>query len=161
MSNRYEYRFSGNNNSPFSGILGILVGVLFILGLFYFLKFLFNLLWILLPVLLIVTAVIDYKVFISYGKWIIRLFQRNWIAGLIAGFLSVAGAPVVTLFLLGKALFQKKIKEARAAQEEQTQGEYVEFEEVDSETLDLPQLEPKKQTRQTSTDDDYEQLFED
>jgi hypothetical protein len=161
MSNRYEYRFSGNNNSPFSGIVGILVGVLFILGLFYFLKFLFNLLWILLPVLLIVTAVIDYKVFISYGKWIIRLFQRNWIAGLIAGFLSVAGAPVVTLFLLGKALFQKKVKEARAAQEEQTQGEYVEFEEVDSETLDLPQLEPKKQTRQPSTNDDYEQLFED
>lgn len=163
MSNRYEYRFGGNNNSPFSGIVGIVVGVLFILGLFYFLKFLFNLLWILLPVLLIVTAVIDYKVFLSYGKWIVRLFQRNWVAGAVAGFLSVAGAPVVTLFLLGKALFQKKVKEAKTAHEEQVQGEYVEFEEMESETLELPQLEPKKQQQQQpSTDeDDYEQLFED
>jgi len=161
MSNRYEYRFGGNNNSPFSGIVGILVGVLFILGLFYFLKFLFNLLWILLPVLLIITAVIDYKVFLSYGKWIVRLFQRNWIAGAVAGFLSVVGAPVVTLFLLGKALFQKKVKEAKAAQEEQVQGEYVEFEEVDSEPLELPQLEPKKQQRPSTTDDSYEQLFDD
>ena len=166
MSNRYEYRFGGNNNSPLSGIVGILVGVLFFIGLFYFLQFLFRLLWILLPVILIITAIIDYKVILGYGKWIVRLFQRNWVTGAIAGFLSIVGAPVVTLFLLGKALFQKRIKEAQSAHEERVQGEYVEFEEVDTETLDLPQLEPqKKQPQQPqqrpSTDDSYEQLFED
>ena len=110
MSIQQEYQFGGNNKSPFSGLVGIVVAILFFVALFYVMKIVFNLLWLLLPVMLIATAIIDYKVILGYLGWLGRMFRSNWVAGLAISVLTIIGAPVVGLYLLGKALLKRKIK---------------------------------------------------
>ena len=163
MSTRFEYRYSNNNNNPLGGIASLIIGVFIIIGLFWFVQFLFKILWAIFPFLLIATAILDYKVILNYGKWVYGLFRRNWIAGGLIGLLSVVGAPLVTLLLLGRALFNRRVKQVEKEIEQRQQGEYTDYEEVDSEVLDLPELETRKETRRpptTSDDNDYEQLFD-
>jgi hypothetical protein len=129
------------------------------MGLFYLVGFIFRILWFLLPAILIAVAIIDYRVITGYVTWVLSLFQRNWIVGLAASLLTVIGAPVVGLLLLGRALLRRRVKEAQAEYERQTKGELVDFEEVDSETLELPDLEPPRTQRPGTSEDDYEDLF--
>ena len=83
------------------------------------------------------------------------------------------GFPVVSGFLLSKALLKKKVKEITNQYEERTQGEFVEYEEVDEEPpvrieipekLDInvpPKQKPIIEVRQQKKDTgDYEQLFD-
>ena len=141
MAIRGSYQFGGNNRSPFGGIVGILVGILFLFALFSFVQFLFKLLWYALPVIVIATAVIDHKVILGYFGWVGKLFKRNFLYGLLVAVLTVVAAPVVALFLLGKALLRKKVKDVKDEMERQRQGEFVEYEELDSGSLELPELE--------------------
>ncbi|RMF04586.1 MAG: hypothetical protein D6772_00390 [Bacteroidetes bacterium] len=157
MTTRGDFSFSNNNQGPFSGLMGIVIAVLFFIGLFWFMQFLFKLLWMLLPVMIVVTAIIDYKVILSYFGWMGRLFSSNWVAGAAMGALTIFGAPIVALFLMGKALLGRKIKNVQAEVERQREAEFTEYEEVDSEILDLPRIErPEPQHRKG---EDYEDLF--
>ncbi len=163
MSTRFEYNYNSNNNSPFGGIVGLIIGVFLIIGLFWFVQFLFRILWAVFPFFLIATAILDYKVLVNYGKWVVKLFQRSWIAGAAIGFLSVVGAPLVTLMLFGRALFNRRVKQVKGEAERQQQGEYTDFEELDSEVLELPELETRKETPRSkppADDNEYEQLFD-
>lgn len=160
MTNQRSYQFGGNNKGPFQGIVGIVVGILFFFALFYFVKILFNILWFLLPVIIIATAIIDYKVILSYFGWIGKLFKSNALAGLAMSALTIIGAPVVALFLLGKALLRKKIKDVQTEAEFRENGQFVEYEELDSETMDLPPLEPPlRADPPPKKDTGYEDLF--
>jgi hypothetical protein len=169
MSTQYRYQLGGNDNNnknPFSGLLGVAVAIIFFIALFYFLNFLFWLLWKILPLLVIATAIIDAKVILDFFGWLGRLFKRNWIMGLAAGGLTIIGAPVVAVFLLGRALLRKKIKTVQEDVKRQKEGEFVEYEEIDSEILDLPKIEPEPESRPEPEPEeapkkgnDYEQLF--
>ena len=163
MSTQHRYQFggNGNNKSPFSGMVGVAVAIIFFIALFYFLNFLFWLLWKILPLLVIATAIIDAKVIMDFFGWIGRLFKRNWIMGLAAGGLTIIGAPVVALFLLGRALLRKKIKTVQEDVKRQREGEFVEYEEIESETLDLPKLEPRPEPKpeEAPKKNGYEDLF--
>lgn len=163
MTTQRSYQFGGNNNSPFSGIVGIVIGILFFIAMFWFVQIVFRLLWFLLPVIVIATAVIDHKVILDYFGWIGKLFRRNLIAGAAMAALTLIGAPVVGVFLLGRALFRKKIKNVQEEVERQRQSEFVEYEELESETLELPPIEPKPQQRPQSPPktegSDYDDLF--
>lgn len=157
MTTQRSYQFGGNNNSPFQGMVGIVIGILFFVGMFYFVKILFNILWFLLPVIIIATAIIDHKVILNYATWVGRLFQRNLIAGIAAAILTIIGAPVVGVFLLGRALLRKKIKDVQTDAEQRRQGEFVEFEELESETMELPPLDTP--TAQQPKDSGYDDIF--
>lgn len=142
MTTQGSFQFGGNNKNPFQGIVGIVVAILFFFALFYFVQILFKILWFLLPVMVIATAIIDHKVILNYFGWIGKLFKSNAIAGIAMSALTIIGAPVVSLFLLGKALLRKKIKDVQTEADRKQNGEFVEYEELDSETMDLPTLEP-------------------
>jgi hypothetical protein len=159
MTIRSSEQFGGNNRSPLGAVVGILVGILFLIALFSFVQFLFNLLWYVLPVIVIATAIIDYKVILNYFGWVGKLFKRNIIYGLLIAVLTIVAAPVVGLFLLGKALLRKKVKEVTEEVERQKQGEFVEYEEIDSETLELPPLEPPVVTRRPDNSGEYDDMF--
>lgn len=155
----------GNNNGrgPFSSIVGILVAIGVFIALFWFLQILFEILWYLTPVMLVATAIIDHKVILGYFGWLGRLFRRNPLYGILAGGLSIVGAPVVALVLLGRAFLGKKVREIQQDMEQKQQGEFVEYEEVSSETLELPQLEerprPEPEPEKRQQKNDYEDLF--
>lgn len=159
MQTQGSYQFGGGSNNPLKGLVGIAAAIFFFIALFWFMKFLFNILWFLLPVMLIATAIIDYKVILDYLSWLGRLFKSNMLSGILVGALTLIGAPVVALFLLGKALLKKKVKTMTEEVERRQEGEYVNYEEVESEILELPQIEMPKKEPKSSNNNNYEDLF--
>ena len=156
MTYRKEVNYKGN---PFNSIVGIVIMVVGLIALWVLAKFIFKLLFYLSPVLLIAALVIDRQVVTGYVQWIGRLFRKNPAYGVAATVLSIIGIPVVSLFLLGKAMFKKKVKEMEQQQRNIEQGELVDYEELESEQLQLPEIEPEKQ-QPRNKDTTYEDLFE-
>ena len=141
MQTQGSYQFGGSSNNPLKGLMGIAVAIFFFIALFWFMQFLFNLLWMALPVIIIATVIIDYKVILNYFSWVGRLFRSNWLAGLLVGVLTMVGAPIVASFLLGKALLKKKVNKIHDEIKRREEDEFVNYEEIESETLELPQIE--------------------
>lgn len=156
MTYRKEVNFKGN---PLNSIVGIIVMILFLIGLWFLAKFIFRILFYLSPIMLIAAFIIDKHVVTGYIKWLGRLFKKNAVYGIGATVLSILGMPVVSTFLLGKALFRKKIKEMEEQQRNIEQGELVDYEELDSEPLQLPDMEPEE-PKNRNKNTGYEDLFE-
>lgn len=154
MQTQESYQFGGSSNSPFKGLIGIAVAIFFFIALFWFMQFLFNLLWMALPVIIIATAIIDYKVILNYFSWVGRLFRGNWLAGLLVGILTIVGAPIVASFLLGKALLKKKANKIHDEVKRRQEGEFVNYEELENETLELPRIEMQVPKEKESGYDD-------
>ena len=159
---QYKYSFNSSNNNPFSSIIGVVLGILFLLGLFFIARFIFTILYYLSPIMLIAALIVDHKVVMGYGKWLLRLTKDNAIMGIGAILLTVLGFPLVTLFLLGKALLRKRVKEAQEEVTQQREGEYIEYEELNSEPLDLPQIEQweKQAEERRRKSNDYDDFFD-
>ncbi|MEM1122388.1 MAG: hypothetical protein AAGJ18_18220 [Bacteroidota bacterium] len=166
MTNRqFSAQTSGGG---FNIIPALIFGVLFLVGLFYLARFVFNILYYLSPVLLIITLIIDHKVVINYGKWILQVMGRNPIFGVALTLMTIVAFPVVSLFLFGKAMVKKKVKEM-AAQfgqpvQEEAYTEYTEYEEVtpvDEPLIELPPPPIKEKVkRRRGNRNEYEDLFE-
>jgi hypothetical protein len=140
-------------------IAGMLLMVAFFIGLFFLLRGLFWVLSWVAPVLLIAAFIIDRSVVINYGKWLIKTVKNNPLLGIAAIAFTAIGYTVVFPFLFIKALFKKKIKNAAQQHEREQQGEFVDFEELDSASsqekpFELPPLEKKKKRGE------YDQLFD-
>lgn len=163
---RSQFGFGGNTNGgfPIGGL--ILLGVV-LLGLFFVANLIFKLLYFIAPVLLIITLIVDYKVLTNFFKWIGALFSKNMLLGLAAGLASVAFYPVTIGILFGRAMFNRKINQVRKEYEEETMqrdGQYVDFEEVPEQPMELPRLEQvtKRNTNQNNNtnNSNYEELFD-
>ena len=155
QNNFYRFNIPGNNNR--NPLWSILIGVFFLVALFFIARFIFRILYFLSPLFLIAALVIDYKVVLNFGKWLINLVKQNAVLGIGAIVLSVFGFPLVSVYLAGRALFNKRIKEAEQAYETRTKGEIVDFEELDSEPLQLRELE--EDTPKRKENNEYEDLF--
>lgn len=144
--------FSLNSNS----IIGAVVGVAVLVGIFIVAKFIFGLMYQYAWLLLIPTALIDYKVITGYFKWLGRLLKGNTTVGLAATVISALAYPFVSIFLFGKAMFKRKIKQAQEEVQQKEAGEFVDFEEVaDEPKLQLPEIE-----KQAKGKGGYEKLFD-
>lgn len=164
----YQKRFSTGGGNPFSSITGIILAVLFFLLLFYLTKIVFQILWFLSPLIFIASLIIDHTVFLGYVKWIGGLLKSNILVGIGAIALSAFLFPLTASFFLGKALFRKKVKEARKEYENKVQGELIEFEEIveeedefSDEALRLPPMEkePTPRRREKPKGNEYDDLF--
>ena len=147
-----------------STITGIIIAVLFFLLLFYLTKIVFTVLWYAAPILFIASLIIDHTVFLGYAKWIGGQLKKNAIVGIGAIVLSALLFPLTALFLLGKALFRKKVKDAQRDYEIRTKGELIDYEVVDEdemmdEDLRLPPIEQEPRRSSRSTNSEYDDLF--
>ena len=129
--------------NPFGALIGILVFVLGMIGLFYLARFLFRLLYLLSPILLIATLILDYRVVWGYIRWLSQLLKQNTALGIAAILLTFFGFPVVTAFLFGKALLGSRARKIQRERQEEKPGEYIDFEEIDDE-LELPEMPRRK-----------------
>lgn len=151
--------------SPLSTAISIVVAIAFFYLLFKLLGFVFSLIWYVAPIIFIASLVIDYKVFLGFLGQLKRLFQRNAIYGIAGGIASIILFPLVSLYLLGMAMFKKKIKQRQAEMDEQVNGKWAEFEDVTPETMDIdiPYEElppaPEPQVRRKG-DNNYDELFD-
>lgn len=152
-----------NNASPFGGVVGIIIAVVVFYLLFKLASFVFSIIWWAAPFLFLASLVIDHKIFTEYVNSVYGLFKRNWMVGLAAGVLSVVLFPLVSVYLLGKALFKRKMKQAREDMETRRHGELIDYEEIDSEIIemDLPptDLPPEPMRRTNSDNNKYDDLF--
>lgn len=145
MSTNRSYQFSKVNP------LVLLVGfVAVIIVLFWLAKKILGIISMIAPFLLIASLIINHKVVLGYGKWIVQSFKRNWIFGLVAAVFTVIGFPLVAVFLLIRALASKGIVNS-----DKVKGEYVSYEEVNEDFLDLTELTEKTK----KTDNDYKDVF--
>ncbi len=142
--------FNNNQGSPFNTIIGIVVMVLGLVFLLFLARFIFRILWYISPLLLIGALIVDFKGVVNFGKWIIALYKRDTILGVVSTVLTLFGFPLVAGFLLGKGLFKKRAREIRQEEKRRREGEFVDFEELDSKPLELPELEKRKENRRES-----------
>lgn len=118
------------NISPLQGLVFLF---LIIIGGYFMLRGLYWLASMLMPVLLIATLIINYKVVLDFGKMLVEAVRREPIMGVLGIIMTLVLLPLVVLFLFAKALFQRKAE--KFIKEQQTQyenknGKYVEYEEV-------------------------------
>lgn len=155
-----DFRINGRKINP---IFGILITVLFLVALFMLARFIFRILYFLSPLALIATLIIDYRVVLRFFQQLAGLVRRNALLGAGAILLSVLGFPIVTAYLLIKAIFNRRVRQMEEEATRRREGEYIEYEELDTEFLDLKQLEEEKPDRKEDkkTDDRrYDQYFE-
>jgi hypothetical protein len=162
-----------NSRSPFNslnGIIGLIVGIFVLYVIFNIVGWIFWLLYKVGIIFFIASLIIDRTVFTSFANSIKGLFQRNWVMGLVATALSVVMYPLTGLYLLGTALFRKKLKEKVAQADARHNGQWTDFEEVPREPTDIdvdyeelpplpPPPEPLRRT-ESKKDTSYDDLFE-
>lgn len=145
--------FGLGNNS----IIGAIVMVVALIGIYFVAGFIISILYKWAWLLLIPAAIIDYKVITGYFNWLGRLTRKNTGAGIAAIAFSALFYPFVSIFLFGKALFKRRVKQAETEAKKQREGEFIEYEEVqDEKPLELPELKSEKRE---SSKSDYEELF--
>lgn len=152
------------NNQGFSfrtkGIFGFLFLVALLFVVFFIFKIVFKILLWVAPVLFLATLVINYRTVVNYFKFIMSLFQRSVLVGLIASILSIVGFPVLSFILFGKAIMDRRIRDMKRDHQLREEGEYVGYEEVpryrQDENLDLPDLDKPEQKK---SDNKYKDLF--
>ncbi len=156
------YRRSDIN--PFNSITSILVLVLVFVALYFVAKSVFTILSWVAPVLLLLAAIFDYRTILDYGKWVLNLLRKDILMGIGAVVLTVVGFPVIAGFLFAKALFRKKVGELEKNMKTESEGQFVDYEEVDSkpyEPLELPPIEPQPRAEpRRNNNNEYEDLFE-
>lgn len=165
------------SNNPLSALAGLLIFVVVLVALFMLARFVFRILAFLSPALIIAALILDYKTVTGFGKWLIDQVRSNPLLGIAAIVLTVLGFPLVSAFLAGKALLTRNVRKAREEQEQQQRGEYIDFEELDDQPLELPELSEMKRreeerrekerraeepppSRRENRDSDYDQLFD-
>ncbi|GEM_PF-6058384 len=153
-----------------NGIASILLLVLLVLGVFYLARGIYWVLSWATPVLLIAAAILDYKVYVRYGRYVWQLLRTHPVWGALVIVLSVVVLPLVATFLFFQALgsYQsgRVIDRARQRQESQW-AEYEEVEVVDQELeADITQSQPlrpellKDNRKDKQEGAGYEQLFD-
>ena len=154
MTNRKNIEINSGNS-----LVGILMLVVVFVALYFIASSIFTLLSWLAPVLLIITAILDHKIILNYGKWLLKLLKDNVLMGIGAVLLTIIGFPVVSGFLFVKALLYRKVNKLNEEVKRRQQGEFIEYEEIDSSPkLELP---TRKKEAQKESRSGYEELFED
>lgn len=143
-----------------NGIIGFLVLIAFIAGIFFIAKGLFKLLYIAAPVLIILALLINYRTVVNFFKWLFGLFKRSILTGIIASILTIIGYPIVCGLLFGKSILDRKIRKLQEAHRAAREGELVDYEEVikprREEKFELPPIE---KPTPTPKENPYKDLF--
>ncbi len=144
-------RLKGKASSVVAGIVLTFILVVTLWLMFQVVTGVIKVLYFIAPLLIILTLILNYRVVLNYGKWLIGKIREDTASGIMYGILSIIGYPFLFAYLLSQAFLGRKNKS------EPAEGEYIKYEEIEeSEFLELPQLEElKKETDQNQ----YEDLF--
>jgi len=136
--------------NPLFLLLGVAV---FFVALFWIAKGIFTLLSWMFPVFLVGALILNYRVVLGYVKWLFSSLKRNPVFGIIALVLSVIGIPFVSVFLFLRALSSRGMEQAQGSTPKP--GDYIPYEEIDEDFLDLSEIEAHKQ----SMDNEYTDIL--
>lgn len=143
-------------NNPIAGIIGLVVMIFIVFILFQVVKSVISIMYFLGPILLIIALVLNYRVVLNYIKWLAQMIKTDTVRGLIYSALSVVGYPFVSAWLFFKAFLQYRFKRGVKTQEKAKEKEFVQYEEVEDDFLELPDLDAPKQAEGNQ----YDELFD-
>ncbi len=165
---------------PGGGFGCLLLTILGFVGVYFVLKGLYNLLYLLAPVLLILALIVNWRVFPHTLKNWLKTLETNPVTGLVYAALAVLLFPFFSLYILLKAFGMKKLEEmgqqmsGQQGYNTQNEEEFVEFEEIETtpkgdlkkdEPIAPPEL-PEKETPPAKSQappkpqNPYDQLFD-
>lgn len=122
-------------------LLLVALGVLFFV--FWFLKaVVFRIFYIAAPVLFIAALVLNYRVVLGYGKWLLDTLKNNLLMGVVATALSIVCYPFVAAFLAFRA-YQLRGETFRSKRKKQ--GHYIKYSEVEEDFLDISEEKEKQE----------------
>jgi hypothetical protein len=143
-----------------NGIIGMVFLIGFFVLLFFLAKGIFNLLSLVAPVLIAGALLIHYRTVTGFLRFLWDLLRRRPLTGILAVLLTVLGFPIVSGFLFGKAILDRRIRSFQSDLNRRVEGELVDYEEIveeeDAEILELKSLSKGKQESSS-----YENLFDD
>lgn len=141
MAKQKQFKFGGTNP------LVILVGIVIVIGLlFWVAKKILGLLAWAAPFVLIAALIINYRVVLGYGRWLIDTLKSNLIFGLVAVLFTFIGFPLVAIFLLIRAMASKGIGTEK-------KESFSEYEEVDEDFLDISEIKEYEKRVQDGFED--------
>lgn len=173
MSYQRSFRTGGNSNNPFGSIMSLLIFVGVLVLLFFLVTSFVKLLYLVAPILLIATLLINYRLVADYVLGVFETFQTDVLFGVAKVLFSVFCYPFVIGWLFAKAMFFRKVNKLHKDMEQQmgslnqtytnNDTQFAEYEEISSDLnidekpekptiVELPK--PKDKLR-----DDYDQLF--
>lgn len=165
---------------PGGGFGCLLITILGFVATYFILKGLYNLLYLLSPVLLVMALVVNWRVFPNIAKNWLKTLETNPLSALITAGFCVLIFPFFSLYILLKALGMKKLEEmgqqmsGQQGNNTRNEDEFVEFEEIETtpkrdlkkeEPLVAPDLPEKetpapKQQEPPKPQNPYDQLFD-
>ncbi len=129
-----------NFSTSTTGSIGaVLLTVLFLIGMFFLAWGIFQILAWLAPFFLIAAFILNYRIPINYGKWLIDSIKESPAYGILMLLLTIVGFPIVCGWLFLKSLLYYRVKVLHSNDEEQERekhGEYIDFEELEEEESD-------------------------
>ncbi len=149
-------RIKSYNLGKTNPLMFLVVFVLALFAIYWLAKGVFTILTWAFPIVLIATAIINYRVLLGYGRWVIDNIKRSPVIGIVIALLTVLAYPFVGLFLLYRAISSKS-KSEQTKSNKSSKGDYIKYEEVDKDEdfLDLSELEESKQEIKNR----YDELF--
>jgi hypothetical protein len=147
-------------------LVGLIMLVATLVILYFLVKGLYSLATAILPVLIIATLIIDYKVYLDFGRSLVKLIRNNLVWGLLASTATFFLFPFVALFLFGKALLFRMAKSKGFIPDSRKpathEDEYLDFEEVREEIsiIELPPIKPRDTKVHNTKRNDYDDFFD-
>lgn len=146
----FKFQQSTNKLNP---LISVVVLLAIMIGFFFAAQYIYKLLLYISPVVILITLILDYRVFASFGKLLMAFTKQNLIAGICFIALSVFLFPLIALFLLGKALLKRRISKFEQSIKEQ-ENTFTPFEEVEEPVINVAKKDAEKKYN-------YGKLFED
>lgn len=180
MAANYQssFRVGGNPNNPFGSIINLLIFVGILLAMYFLIGGVFKLLYLIAPVLLIATLIINYRIVADYAIGVFETFRTDILWGVVKVAFTVLCYPLVIGWLFAKSLIYRKVDKMKQNFEAQMNAanpnlgakpasstDFADFEELSSEMLNnnptkkeepiIIELPKPKEKREG----DYDQFF--
>lgn len=149
--------FQRGRLNPFANFTGILMMILLMVGLFYVAKGVYWLLAKAAVVLLVATLLVHYPTIVRFLRWLGGTWQRNPLQGLLYTALGALLYPVLIAGLFFQALLNRKVSRLEQALRQEQEGEFVDFEELETQTH---RQGDRRQKLESVQEDRYKDLFE-
>ena len=133
-----------------NGLVGLVMIIGFFIALFFIAKGIFTVLSWAAPVLLIAALALNYQTVLGFLRYLWDLLRRSPLMGILAVILTIVGFPIVSGYLFGKAVLDRRIRQYQGEVKRRREGELIDYELVpddDAEVLDLESLPPGDQKK--------------
>ena len=140
----------------FNMVIGLVMLVGAVLALWFVFKSVLSILTYIAPVLLIITLILNKDVVFDYVSGMFSRLKNDTIMGLAQLGGTIFFFPFVSAYLFGKAMLYRKVDKIKAQIEKEEQGEFVEYEELDNDVLELKDVPKPKAEPQSN---DYDEMF--